>query len=232
MKEATRVWMKKIISVVPFGSVLTRVVLSLGFPGSTTYWEERYAGGGNSGVGSYGSLADFKSRFIRNFIREHDIHSIIDFGCGDGNQIGFLDVEQYVGLDVSATAVQMCRDIYRNDPTKKFIVYGAKDRFEDMSIDQSDMAMSLDVIYHLVEDELFEAYLANLFSAATRFVVIYASDFDGMTESPHMRHRKFTSYIEKNVVGWILYEHTETPNKGEHSDSDFFVYRHADADMS
>lgn len=37
---------------------------------SLNYWENRYAGGGNSGDGSYGRLSVFKADFINKFIEE------------------------------------------------------------------------------------------------------------------------------------------------------------------
>jgi hypothetical protein len=39
-----------------------------------------------------------------------------------------------------------------------------------------DLELSLDVIYHLVEDEVFDAYMRSLFAHAGRFVVIYSSN--------------------------------------------------------
>ena len=88
------------------------------------------------------------------------------------------------------------------------------------------------MIFHLVEDDLFEAYIANLFAAARRFVVIYASNVDARTESPHVRHRKFTNYVERNVAGWGLHQYRENPHKGVLSDSDFFVFKNAAHDSA
>jgi hypothetical protein len=34
------------------------------FSGTQSYWEERYANGGNSGQGSAGQLADFKAEIL------------------------------------------------------------------------------------------------------------------------------------------------------------------------
>src|ERR1700678_128595 len=87
---------------------------------SAEYWENRYRTGGNSGVGSYGKLATFKARFINDFIRAHQIKRLLDLGCGDGNQAGFLEVENYLGFDVSPSAVQRCRDRFKGDPRRRF----------------------------------------------------------------------------------------------------------------
>lgn len=224
-----RALLKKILATIPFGNALTRSVLSFGFRGSPSYWEARYAKGQNSGVGSYGSMAEFKNDFLCAFVRDYGIRNVIDFGCGDGNQIGRLAPVNYVGLDVSETAIQLCRNKYRDDPTKSFVLYDPKDRFDDLPIARVDMAMSLDVIFHLVEDDLFGVYIENLFAAANRFVIIYSSNVDKLTESPHVRHRNVTSYIESNLPDWALHQHLVNPYKGELSDSDFYVFRYAGA---
>ncbi len=65
------------------------------FPGSDKYWEQRYAVGGNSGVGSYGKFANFKAEVINKFVREHKIKSVIEFGCGDGNQLKLANYPSY-----------------------------------------------------------------------------------------------------------------------------------------
>lgn len=77
---------------------------------SKEYWESRYKGGGNSGAGSYGRLAEFKAEIINEFIEKNSINKVIEFGCGDGNQLGMLKVAKYIGVDVSQTAISICRD--------------------------------------------------------------------------------------------------------------------------
>ncbi|MEM6772492.1 MAG: hypothetical protein AAF597_18085, partial [Bacteroidota bacterium] len=75
------------------------------FTNSAAYWEARYRKGGNSGAGSYGELARYKAEVINAFIEEHGIESVIEFGCGDGHQLGLLKMTNYLGVDVSTTAV-------------------------------------------------------------------------------------------------------------------------------
>lgn len=91
--------------------------------------------------------------------------------------------------------------------------------------------MSLDVIYHLVENEVFEKYMLVLFSAADRYVIIYASDHDANIgyRGTHVRHRKFTKWIQENVSDWNLINHIPNrypymgdPKKG--SFADFYIY--------
>lgn len=46
----------------------------------------------------------------------------------------------------------------------------------------ADLSLSLDVIYHLVEDEVFETYINTLFKSARRYVIIYSSNSDDNEE--------------------------------------------------
>ena len=77
---------------------------------SKLYWENRYKGGNNSGLGSYGLEADFKSTYINKFINDFKIKTINDFGCGDSNQISLLNgFDTYTGFDVSQTVLDLCK---------------------------------------------------------------------------------------------------------------------------
>jgi hypothetical protein len=91
------------------------------FRGSATYWEQNYARGGTSGPGSYGHLALGKAAFLNTFVREHDVRSVIEFGCGDGAQLSLADYPSYVGLEVSRSAIARCRHPFAGDAAKSFL---------------------------------------------------------------------------------------------------------------
>lgn len=93
------------------------------FSDTISYWEQRYSSGGRSGAGSYGSLAQFKAEFLNNFIMKKNINTVVEFGCGDGNQLSLINCGRYLGLDVSKTAILKCRDIFRYDKNKDFVLY-------------------------------------------------------------------------------------------------------------
>lgn len=190
---------------------------------SKDYWNERYSSGGNSGNGSYGELALYKAEFINRFIEANQILSVVEFGCGDGNQLNLINCHKYRGYDISKTIIQNCKKQFEKDVTKEFFILSD---FEPMTF---DLAISLDVIFHLIEDENFENHMKLLFDSSKRFVLIYSSNVEKMNLflKPHIRHRRFTDWIYKNAPDWklILY----TPNKFKkstrhHSFSDFYVF--------
>ena len=174
---------------------------------SKDYWEKRYSSGGNSGSGSYNNLALFKASIINNFINKNKINSVIEWGSGDCNQLSFANYKKYIGYDVSKTAIKICLKKFNKDKTKTFI--HMSDNF--INDKKGDLSISLDVIYDLLEDNVFNLYMKNLFNSSKKYVCIYSSNFDKKW-AKHVRHRKFTDWINKYISNeWKLKEYI--PNK-------------------
>ena len=200
----------------------------LAFTGSARYWERRYAHGGTSGGGSYGSLAAAKAEFLNDFVARNRVNSVTELGCGDGHQLSLANYPHYVGLDVSRAAIEMCKHRFADDRTKSFFLYDSACFVDHAGLFRSDLAISLDVIYHLVEDDIFEAYVRQLFAAAGQYTIVYAPDQEMAGTAPHVRHRRFSAWIARNCPAWRLAEIVPGPNSGP-GRADFFVYRHAPA---
>jgi hypothetical protein len=197
---------------------------------SAKYWEGRYNSGGNSGEGSYGRLAEFKASILNDFVRKNNIQSVIEFGCGDGNQLTLASYPQYIGLDVSRTIIIKCIGKFKSDHTKSFFLYD-QDCFADRGhLFSGDLALSLDVLYHLIEDDIYETYLRNLFSSSNRFVIIYAVNENIPRPTNHEHYRKFTGDIDRLILGWELIGEIENKfntsfDVSEVSDANFYIYR-------
>jgi len=212
---------------------LSKYYGKLKFTTSGDYWENRYKIGGNSGAGSYNNLAEFKAEIVNNFVIENNIKSVIDFGCGDGNQLSYLNLPKYLGVDVSQTAIKICKKKYKNDTSKAFLLYeDAKNHLQD-SENRYDLGLSMDVLYHLNEEEVFSDYLSNLFAASKKYVIIYSINIDNpLFPIAHIRPRKFTDWIDSHIVGWSLYKYIKNkypydeknPNNNT-SWSDFYIYK-------
>lgn len=229
--------MKQLLKRVPFVGQAARsvhrrwVYRTLRFTTSHDYWIQRYATGGNSGAGSYHRLAAFKAEVLNSFVASNEIGSVIEFGCGDGNQLQFAQYPHYTGFDISPTCIAKCRQLFAGDPTKSFL------ELSEYNGQTAELCLSLDVIYHLIEDDVFDDYMRRLFRSATRFVVIYSSN---ATETiappaPHVKHRKFSDWVDRNAPEWQLEEFI--PNRypltaaalkrgdDETSFADFYIYR-------
>lgn len=216
---------------VPIIRGMAGLLSRLTFRGSQDYWETRYAMGKTSGFGSYGVLAEFKAEILNSFVENKDVKTVIEFGCGDGNQLILAKYPSYIGLDVSRTAIRLCRQRFEGDNTKRFFLYHPESFVDRRRIFTAELALSLDVIYHLVEDHLFELYMSHLFSAATRFVIIYSSDSNNNSSSrlPYLKHRKFSEWVTLHVPDWRFCEKipNKYPFKGNYrtgSFADFFIY--------
>lgn len=178
-------------------ALIGRIMPLLKFRDSKSYWETRYRIGGHSGEGSRGENARYKADVINRLISENGIESMIEFGCGDGHQLGMFRVAQYLGIDVSETIVSHCRAVYASDATKKFLT------LDEYRGEGADLAVSLDVIFHLIEDAVYNAYLERLFAAARRFVVIYSTSADmKSTGTPHVRHRDVAGDVQARFPGF------------------------------
>lgn len=192
------------------------------FSGSKNYWEKRYINGDNSGKGSYGKLAEFKAEVLNKFVDNYKIKSVIEFGCGDGNQLSLFKMSQYIGIDVSKTAIKLCQEKMKNDKNKKFYLYNQNYFKKNKSSFNAELGLSLDVIYHLIEDEVFSKHINDLLNSSSRYVIIYASNKNSR-QKYHIKHREFVTWIKNNRPDWKLIK--KINNKYPKSSfADFYIF--------
>jgi hypothetical protein len=97
------------------------------------------------------------------------------------------------------------------------------------------LTLSLDVIFHLVEERVTESYMARLFDSAEKFVIVYSSNTN---ENPpgiatHVRHRKSTDWATENRTTWKLLKPipNQHPFYGDErlgSFADFYIFERID----
>lgn len=177
---------------------------------SAAYWETRYASGGNSGDGSRGDNARLKADYLNRFVKDYEVRSVVEFGCGDGWQLSLANYPDYLGLDVSETAVEKCRTLFALDTHKRFY------RLPTAWPVVAQLSLSLDVIYHLVEDSVYLKHLDDVFGAATRFVILYTTDSDVVDPSlytaEHVKHRPVCRDVKARFPGWLMMDCEPEPN--------------------
>ena len=91
-------------------------------------------------------------------------------------------------------------------------------------------------MFHLVEDDVYDRYMRDLFAAAERFVIVFSPDGalpGGLESAPHVKGREFTRWVELHAPKWRL-THVE-PNpfviEGElRTAAQFHVFELNDAD--
>ena len=177
----------------------------------TDYWERRYKHNGNSGAGSYGEECIFKSLFINKWIDNLEIASVSEIGCGDGNQCGSISVRRYYGYDISKTSIDICKKKYKNDKGKRFSLIDY-DCYDDVV--SSDMALSLDVLFHILEKDSFRHYMKELFSNKFKYVIIHTMKSDRKirnVRAPHVKYNDISEWLSLvgfNVLDSEYYEKT------------------------
>lgn len=157
------------------------------------YWDARYLDGKGSGKGSRGRQANRKAAYVNRLVRQRRISSIIDWGCGDGRVCSRLHVGSYTGIEVSPAALDLARKA-ADGPGRRWHVYDGE---HAPPVGTADLALSLDVIFHLTDDEMYRRYLDLVFGSAP-LVCIHSSNRDEAGRE-HVLHREWTRDIP---AGW------------------------------
>lgn len=169
----------------------------------TEYWDDRYRSGRDSGAGSRGQAAEHKAIMVNSIVAEHGIRSIIDWGCGDGQVLSLITPDvHYTGVDISQVIIEHVAATHAN-ARRVFVP------IDDANDLHADMALSLDVIFHLPDDGDYRRHLEQVFGSARRLVLIHATDHDGGRTSIHCLWRRWTPDIPE---GWELTRRPADPS--------------------
>lgn len=177
---------------------------------SKEYWENRYKSGGNSGAGSQGIIAQYKASIINDFVKKNNIQTVCELGCGDW-LFSLFDVPEYTGYDVSEFVVERNKKQYKHKFTTSI-----------NELTSYDLIISMDVILHLIEEDVYQQYMKDLFRLSNKYVIIYSTNWDEILGGVHNKFRKFISDVPENFE---LIEFIDNPHKGEHTQADFFMFR-------
>lgn len=158
------------------------------------YWDNRYASGGNSGLGSIGKHKEWKWNTLNNNIE--NITNIIDVGCGD---LSFMDnhtIENYTGIDISNTIIEANKTKH---PEWKFICSSADKRISGL---KGDVVFCHDVLFHIVDDEVYNNIILNLIEYSNKYISIFTWHknplkrmFRSTDNDSYQAYRDFSKYI-------------------------------------
>jgi len=179
---------------------------------SKKYWGDRYSTGGNSGEGSRGVLAEYKAATINKFVKDNNIQTVCELGCGDV-QFLLYDMTNFTGYDISEFIIE--------ENKKKFNYINLKFTSVREELISYDLLLSLDVILHLIEEHVYQDHIKDLFALSNKYVMIYSPDRDESFNAPHNKYRKFSKDVPLN---WKLKQLIENPHKGELTQADFYIF--------
>ena len=143
------------------------------------FWNDRYSTNmeKGSGPGSRGDILEFKSRLISEHMKNHDVRSILDLGCGDIEILKDLQIERYLGVDISDVIVTRNQNI---KPNWQFVCSD----IGQVSIDSDfDMTLCLDVLIHQKHRSDYESIATKVFEVNSPVIVVsgYTRKPDGWT---------------------------------------------------
>lgn len=180
-----------------------------------SYWDRRYRDGRTSGAGSEGESAVRKAATINQLIKNEGVKSVVDWGVGDGTVLSMMSTEvDYYGIDISRFTIHRLRREWQHEPRRRFAL------LNEVGAVTADLGLSLDVIFHCVDDLDYELHLRRLFASAKRLVLIHSSDYNGGRTARHVRWRKFTGDVEHIAPGWLLESKPDNPRE-----LGFYLYR-------
>lgn len=185
------------------------------------YWEYRYANGNSSGSGSYGENAEFKAKVIDRIIKENNIKKLVDFGCGDGNQISLIKSDVfYTGYDISKTAISLCEEKFKGDEKKRFILYDPL-TFKPKPV--YEMSMSLDMLFHVTKEEDW-LYTINCICSSSNDVILIITNTEEIKNEyfPHVNFKRKILPILDNRKDVTIEEVITQPT---HKESNVIILR-------
>jgi cyclopropane fatty-acyl-phospholipid synthase-like methyltransferase len=184
------------------------------------YWDRRYREGRSSGAGSEGDEGAYKAEYVSKFIADHDVKTVVDWGCGDGQVLELVELPaqtQYIGVDVSPLIVAKMREKFAGPR----YLFHTPEAFATGTRTHFDLALSLDVLFHFPDDVDYFSYLLHLFGSAEKYVMIYSTNYAGGRTARHVFRREFTPDIAERFPDWELTT-VETPLR--EGLASFFVY--------
>jgi len=129
-------------------------------------WDNHYKSGGKSGDPlDYAKARDWKHNIIAKYC-DIKSNSIIDIGCGDLQFWQGRKPAKYIGVDISQTIIDSHKLKY---PDRTFIC-ASSDKTLDIS---ADMVMCFDMLWHIIDDEVYMKTLENIKKYSKRYIVIY-----------------------------------------------------------
>lgn len=157
-------------------------------------WDVRYrvAPELGSGLGSRGDNLDRKRKWLGYALAEFVDKSVVDLGCGDIEVTRTLPLKDYLGLDVSAVAVDLART-KRPDWRFRRITDDAA------ALPKGDAVLCLDVLIHQQQARDFDGLLARVIEAAReRLIVSGYDESPQITGNPATFHRPLMAALQES----------------------------------
>lgn len=114
-------------------------------------WGKNNEGNGFSGSGSLVPLARPYMNFLQEFLKNNDIKSVVDAGCGDWTFSRYMDWSQgsYIGFDVVKSVIEKNQK-YFGAPSVQFV----HSNFIQEDLPAADLLICKDVLQHCTNEDI------------------------------------------------------------------------------
>lgn len=124
-------------------------------------------GEGSGGGSSVNNTIEYRG-VIKQFIKEHDIKTVIDYGCGDWQSSKLIEWGDcsYLGID----CVKHLIDDHSINYSSNTIKFECKEKLEDFFDYKGDLLILKDVMQHWINDEII--YFLDNVKNKFKFILI------------------------------------------------------------
>jgi SAM-dependent methyltransferase len=131
-------------------------------------WAKDSAGKGTSGPGSTLEATEEYRAYLQQFIKSHDVKSVVDAGCGDWSFSSAIDwgEARYLGVDISSQTIELVRQRFE----RKGVAFDIADVTE--SLPSADLLLCKDVLQHLPNEKVMRFIKNNLVKGKYKWAII------------------------------------------------------------
>ncbi len=186
------------------------------------FWNQRHEklglySGGDKGISDFENFEFYIHRLsiILKLISKYNVGKrpldILDAGCGKGFFSNGLFSSGYIvtGIDSSLSAISFCKENYPK-------IFFKQDNLDNFILNKAfDVVVCIDVMFHIVEDNLWENSVKNLAYHVKNNSIIIISDFADATDNEneigskvkyikYRNKKKYITILER--FGFLLQE--------------------------
>jgi SAM-dependent methyltransferase len=131
-------------------------------------WGRDVAGRGTSGTGSTLAITEQYRAYIEDFIKTHDVRSVVDAGCGDWGFSSAIEWGEasYLGVDIASDVIATVRRRHESDKIR----FQVGDITDDLPA--ADLLISKDVLQHLSNSMVGRFISNNLRPGKYKWVIL------------------------------------------------------------
>jgi Methyltransferase domain len=132
------------------------------------FWNQRYIEDPEkgSGPGSRGENLNLKQNLVHSVIAEYQVKTILDIGCGDIAALRSLDIQSYVGIDISDVIVERNRHL---KPAWQFVCADLNGPYDPPP---AELVLCLDVLIHQKSRQHYLTILSKVLAATEKVALI------------------------------------------------------------